>query len=441
MSNLQPAAIFNFVDAMDEQNPAMRTVVVNDKGEAKPLLGVSVVNDSTYQLYEPAKGDIILQVNVPETNDNGEWSLNDITIISTDEIEHDSAEAVLHESIAHATIDFLNNPDITVRHYTLHGVTDTVNGEALTDMYQRRKDLAILFADCEPQTRDNLVNWLDNDDNRDVVTHNNLSWHAATGMPDGINIVYDFTRSQDESEYTEVTAALTWHSDENDETTVVFHSLSGANSAINERTRVLNVVESVYLSDDIYRAMVISSNNGIIGAISLYAKGKLPVDMIPDYVFSSKEIVEHGSILMHLCESQISEELWGEITADEELVNINSLGWHIPVLDMQPNDVIAELVISRLGEPHDDYEASVKVYSNEEGTVHTLVMPPREGTLPHPSVVLYTTVEVFDAKKDEDVNTVRSLLGAINENEEGTIKHTHNVPRNIYTTPVLTADK
>ena len=405
MNDNNASAIFNFVDAIDEENPALRTVVLDHLGKCKPLLGISVVNDSTYQLYEPAAFDILLQANVPVSDEDGNWDDVSINIITVDGSNYESAEEVLDESIMHATVDFLNNPDITVRHYTMDGVTDTIRGNSLTDMYIRRKGLAELFAECEPNVRDGLVNWLDNETNSSKTDASKLKWHQATGIPSDMTISFDYTKfvqaeTGDMLSRVNTKSILTWHEQEDGTSTVMYHTLNGMHAAVNQRVINYSVMEQVEVTPDITKVVIISAIDDNLSSITLHAPGALDGRFLPDFLYAAEHLTSADYMLTHLVDADMSEADWEGVIEGHDMVNTNANGWDVPESELTVDEVIDQLLMVKLGSIDPEYKADVTYFSNEDNDTHTIILPPHVDISSHPSIVFYVNIPEDDTDLD-----------------------------------------
>lgn len=427
-TNLSPSALFNYVDALDADNPPLRTVVISKDGMPKPLVGVSVVNDTTYQVYEPANGDIILQASLPVCEEDGTWEPLPISIITVDNSVVEDVATIVDSSVIHAVLDFFNNPDPTVRHFTLNGITDTVRGDSLNVMVERRRKLADLLIECEPQTRDNLVNWLDSDDNTSIVSSSNLEWSKATDAPELITIEYDYYTDEGSST-SQTISALTWHKQEDGKVTVVYHTLGGAVGSVTDKTLTLNVTERVDITEDVIKILVIAASDNEVRGFDLYVPGNIPYNLVPVYAQSASDTVFPFELQEHLTSCGIDYDAWSELIGENTHIVLNVPGWDIPVCDSSTDDVI-DMMLKHLGTSDDDeYLSRVETHSSESGESHLIVFPETDESVFKTAVVYYTTPQPVK-NAEEDTTPYDSH------------KVTLSAPQhNTYITPVLTADK
>lgn len=376
------SAIYNYVDAIDDENPALRSVVINSKGMAKPLAGVSVVNETTYQVYDPSAGDIILQAKQPVSYPDGTYETVDINVITIDGSDASSPEELLDESIVHATIDFLGNPDNTVRHYTLDGVTDVIRGDSLNAMYARRKALGELFKDCEPQVRDNLVNWLDNEENANVLDGKVLDWDRALDIPEILQIAYHYhsnpnTPSDTRHVNTAGTSILTWHKTEDeDKERVIYNSLAGLETSVNERTTQLNWTELVEVADDVTKVLILNVSNGALTSLTMHTPDGFSSRLVPHYRVSVEELLSHSEMTDYLYAVDLDEEEFDTLISPNQDIEVNNMGWDIPESDLTPEEVMEAYIQYTLGHESEELYDEIRLWCSDDASKNAIYIPP-----------------------------------------------------------------
>lgn len=415
MSNRQStpvSAVYNYVDELDAENPALRSVVIDNKGMPKPLAGVSVVNETTYQAYDPSAGDIILQSVQPRSYPDGTYEQVDINVITLDGSDAASPEELLDDSVAHATIDFLGNPDTSVRHYTLDGITDVIRGDSLNAMYARRKTLGELFKDCEPQMRDNLVNWLDNEQNAAVLDGKDLDWSKALDIPDMLTIGYSCHRNIspiEEERFVNSSgrSVVTWHTTEDeDKEQVIYHSLAGLETSVNDRTTQLTCNEIVEITDDMTKVLIFDVINDGLTYLSLHVKDGYPGHLAANYDMSIEDLLDQDLIMQYLTAVGLDEEEFDVIISPNELVQVNNSGWNVPETNLTPEEVIEAYIQYTLGHDSEELYDLIRLWCSDNSASNLIYIPPYGKDKAR--IILFTTkwLTTEPDSSEEDKTTV-----------------------------------
>lgn len=162
----EPIGILNH--SVNDKGGWVHAVVIDNKGAPKQINNLTVMEDTSVQVYDPDNGDVLLLLNEGDENITVEGNLPEGTLL----------EDIVTNEFFEITMRYLRNDD-NERYFIIEGHNSIINGMDVNESFRRRKHMANILDGIESPLHDQLANWFERSTVLDIMK---IDWQYSYAL-------------------------------------------------------------------------------------------------------------------------------------------------------------------------------------------------------------------------------------------------------------------